>query len=117
MVMLGVHRNGAAIFRNRAADVLELHGGVVNVEAVGEHVVQAPQNDVARGGRNVVDQHMAAEGMGARTETPDVQIVDVQHAIDASHRRGDFLQSYAARKTFEQNIQRFADDVPSRPDD
>lgn len=59
-VVVLVYRDGAAALGNRTADVLELHGGVRNVKMVRQHAVEGPQNGVARRGRHVGDEHVAA---------------------------------------------------------
>src|ERR1700674_4221350 len=86
-VLLLVHsyRDGAAGFRNRAAYVLELHGGVGDRESRLEHSVEAAQDRVAGRGRDVFDQHVAAQRVSAGTQAPDVQVVNVEHALNGSH--------------------------------
>ena len=53
--------------------------------------------------------------MGFRADTPDVEIVNVVDAFDSADRRLNFLQLHATRGTFEQNVQRLADDAESGP--
>src|SRR5262245_37157152 len=116
-VLRRVHRDSASAFGDGATDMLELDGSVVDVEAVGEHVIQAEQDDVAAGGRDVFDQHMATERVGAGAEAPDVKIVYVENAFDGAHAGGDIRQVNAAGQAFEQDVQRFANDIPGGPDD
>ena len=89
--------DGTAGFRDRAAYVLELHGGVRDREPLLEHTVETAQNRVAGRGRNVFDQHVTAQRMRAGTQAPDVQIVNVEHALNAAHGRAHIPQTQAAR--------------------
>ena len=117
VTLSGVHRDDAAGPGNGAAHVFELDGGVVEMEAIAQHPVEPGEDAIALRGRHVLDQDVAAQRMRARTEAPDVQIVDVEYAIDAAHRGDDVIEIDAARQAFEQNIQGFTNDVPCRPDD
>src|SRR5260370_33065740 len=70
VIVRHVHRNRAAVFRNRAAHVFELHGGVRDPETPVQHRVQAAQNGIAGRTRNVLDQHVADQRERARPQTP-----------------------------------------------
>src|SRR3954464_13684789 len=54
-----VHRDGAAALGDGATHVLELNGGVADIEAVGQHAVDAAQNRVAGRRGHVVNQNVA----------------------------------------------------------
>jgi len=86
VVMMLLGRNHAPVLGHRAAHVLELHGGVMNMKLAAQHLVDAGQDAVAGRGRHVFDQHVTAQRVGARSQAPDVQIVHVQHAFHAAHR-------------------------------
>src|SRR5258708_5846665 len=77
--------NHASAFRYGAPDVLELNCGVADSEAVAEHGIQALQNSVAGRRRDVLDQGMTAQRVGARSQAPDVQVVHIEHARDLAH--------------------------------
>ena len=110
-----VDRDGAPALGDGTAHVLELHGGVRDVEALGQDFVDAPQDAVAGGGRDVLDQHMAAQRVRARPEAPDVQVVDVQDAVDRAHPGGDILEVNPPRQALQQDVERLARDVPGAP--
>src|SRR5437867_10391850 len=80
MLVMRVRSAGkhASAFRHHASDVLELNRGVADRKAVAEHRVELLQNAVARRGRHVFDQRVAAQRVSAGAETPYVQIVHVQ---------------------------------------
>src|SRR6185369_12780528 len=112
-----VDGNGAAVFGDRATDVLELDGGVRDMKTIGEHGVESLENGIADGEGNVLDEDMATECVSAGAEAPDVQVVDVQNPFDGAH-PGDHLgEADAPRQAFQQDIQRLANNVPSTPDD
>lgn len=113
----GIHRDDAARTRNRAAHVLELNGGVVEVEAIAQHPVEATKNAIALRRRHVLDEDMTTESVRTRAQTPDVQIVNIKHAIDVAHGDDDIIEADAARKSLKEDIQRFTNDVPCGPDD
>src|SRR5579863_827476 len=87
MLLLGYR---AMRLGQRAAEVLKLDGGVADVEAVAQHVVDPPQDGMAGRGRHVLDQHVAAQSARFRTEAPDMEVVNVDHARHAAERVGHF---------------------------
>jgi len=46
---------------------------------------------------------------------PDVQIVDIEYALDSSHGGSHVVKVDAPRETFKENIQGLGDDVPGGP--
>src|SRR5436190_127015 len=98
--IVGMHGDGAAGLRDRAAYVFELDGGVGDVEAVFEDLVEAAKDAVAGRGRDIFDQDMAAQRVSARAEAPDMEVVDVEHAVDGAHGGGDIAEVNAARQAF-----------------
>jgi len=99
-----------------AAGVLELDGGVADVEVVAEDVVELEEDTGALGGRYVGDGDVAGEGGGVGTETPDVEVVDVEDAFDLFHAGADGSQRDAAGDGFEKDIEGFADDAEAGPE-
>ena len=82
-----------------AADVLELDGGVADLEVLAEQLVELDQNAGACRRWNIGDGHVAGERARLRAEAPDVQIVYVDDALDGFHAGADFRErdSRAAR--------------------
>ena len=99
-----------------AADVLELDGGVADVEVVLEHVIELDQDAGALRRRNVGDGHVAGQGAGVRAEAPDVQVVNVDHALDGFHAGANLGERDAAGRAFEKNIEGLADDADAGPE-
>src|SRR5262249_31403556 len=89
----------------RAARVLELDRGVVNIEAFAKKAIDIVQNRIALGRRHIFDQHVAAQRARLRTEPPDVQIVNVDHASNAANLLDDLRQLESLGQTLEQNIE------------
>src|SRR5579859_6501760 len=100
-----------------AAFAFELDGGVVDVEAVFGERIDFEQDAIAFGGWDVIDLYVAGEGVGLRTEAPDVQVVDVDDAFDGLHTGADFVEGEAARGAFQEDVEGFADDVGGAPED
>src|ERR1039458_2572849 len=73
------NRDGAASFGNGAAQVLELHGAMEDVKPLGQHVVQSAQQHIAGRRRNIGNRYVTAQRARARSQAPDVQVMDVQH--------------------------------------
>ena len=71
-----------------ALGVLELDRSVMDFVPA-QNIVDALQDRVARRRRHVLDEHVAAQSMRARTQAPDVQIVNIDHAVDATNRLRD----------------------------
>src|SRR5579884_3934017 len=79
--------------------------------------VDPAQNDAAFRGRHIPDQDVTAEGVGAGSKAPDMQIVDIDDAVDLAHGADDVLEAHAPGKALEQNIERLTGDVPCGPQD
>jgi len=106
----------ASVIGQEARDMLELNGRVMDAEA-GEDAVDTRQDALTCRWRHIFDQYVSAQRMRMRAETPDVKIVHVEDTFDSGHRLGDVGEFDAARQSFEQDIERFANDVPGRVDD
>ena len=83
--------------------MLELDRGMGDLKSA-EHIVDALQDGVAFRRRHIFDQHVTAQRVRAGTEAPDVQIVNVDDAIDLAHCSGDLVEFHATRQAFEQNV-------------
>src|SRR5665213_453522 len=112
----GIHGNHAPGAGYRATRMLELHRRMVNVEPVREDVFNLAEDVIAQRRRHILDQHVAAQRVRVRAQTPDMQIVNVEHAVDLADSPGHLLQFKAARQSFEKNVERFARNIPGRPD-
>src|SRR5690242_14372564 len=111
--MTGIGGDLAGALRQNARNVLELNRSMTNAESA-KNFVDAPQNRFAFRMRHVLDQYVRAERMRVGTQTPDVQVMNVLHALDIAHRFGDATQFEAARQSLEKNIQRFTNNIPGR---
>src|SRR5579872_3100470 len=87
-----LHGGSAVSAGEHAFYVFELDRGVPDLKARAQDVIDPLQNRIAFRRRHVVDQHVAAQGAGVRAEAPDVQVMDVNHALDAAQFGGDVLQ-------------------------
>ena len=65
-----------------ANGILELDGGVVNVEAGCQHAVHTAQDGFALRGRNVFNIDVAGERVAVRADAPDVYVMNIVHAIN-----------------------------------
>src|SRR5450755_1088648 len=115
VVFLLAHRNHAAV-GNFAIYVLELDGGVVDVELLVEAGLYVAQDAFAYRRRNVGDGNVAGQGAGFRSDVPDVQVVDVVDAFDGANRGCDAVDLNAARGAFEQDVQGLAHDAGAGPE-
>src|SRR5258707_1112158 len=115
-VLLGRCNHGARGVREGALGVFKLDSSVIDVESA-KQVVHPVQDGIAFRSRHVFDQHVTTQRICARSEAPDMDIVNVDHADDLPHRAGHFRQFQPARKAFQQHIQRFLDDIPGTPND
>ena len=103
------NRNHAAM-QLLAAGVFELDGGVGDAEVLLEHVVEIDQDAGALRRRNVGDADVAGQGAGLRAQAPDVQVVDVDDALDGLHAGADLRQRAIARRALQQDMRRLARD-------
>src|ERR1035437_4648404 len=105
-----------AAFQLRAAHVLKLDGGVAYLKALLEQLVEPGQDAGALRRRNVGDSHVAGQGAGIRAETPDMQVVDVDHSLDGPHAQANLRERDAARRAFQKNIEGLADNAHAAPE-
>ena len=78
---LKLRRSGAAM-RRLTAGRFKLNSRVSDVEALTQGTVDTNQNVAALGHRHLGDGDVAGERMRLRAKTPDMQIMDVEHAVD-----------------------------------
>ena len=98
-----------------AACGFKLNGCVGDVEPVSQGAVDALKDAAAFGHRHLRDGDVAGQGVGLRAEAPHMQVVDVEHAVYGGHGFADFAKLKAARGSFEQDVQGFADDSYGTP--
>ena len=67
-----------------ALDVLELDGGVVDVEAFRQNSVHCTQDLLALRGGDVFNQRVATQRVRVRRQAPNVYVVNVDQALDSS---------------------------------
>src|SRR6476661_3084673 len=75
---LTVHVVGAAAFH------LDLHRCVVDPEFAVQLRNHGPQDLLTRGDRLFVDENVTTAGDHSRADGPDVEVVDVEDAVDGS---------------------------------
>jgi len=68
-----------------ATDVLELDGGVADLKMIFENMVELDEDAGAFGGGDVGDGDVAGQSAGVRSEAPDVQVMNVDDALDGLH--------------------------------
>src|SRR5947209_3085511 len=90
----------------------DLYRRVVDLEVVIEVVPHRPQDLLAFPHALLGDQYVAATGDHARPDSPDVQIVNVQHAIDVSHGRDHRRHVHAMWRAFEKDGHALPQDPP-----
>jgi hypothetical protein len=125
VAMMTVRISGAGHFFNgdyaavcfRAADVLELDGGVADVVMIFENVVEIDENAGALRWGNVGDGDVAGEGAGVGAEAPDMEVVDVDDAFDGFHAGANLREGTAAWRAFKKDVEGFADNADAGPED
>lgn len=77
---------------------------MVDVEPAMEQRVQFPKDAVVSG--NILNDHMAAHGVLARGERPDIEIMDLANPGDLSHCRGHLGEVDVRGCGLEQDVDR-----------
>ncbi len=93
-----------------AAVGLELEGGVGDVEAVPEDVLDGLKDDGAVGdghlpGIERFHGDVAGEGDGAGAEIPDMEVMDVGDTGDGLHDAADIFEGEVPRGAFEEDVE------------
>ena len=110
----GLGRRNAA-FEELATNVFELNSGVADLKLFAEQTVELDEDARAFRWRNVGDGDVACQRARMRAKAPDVQVVDVDDALDGFHAGTDLGRRAAARRAFEEDVQGFADDADTGP--
>src|SRR5215469_15010705 len=97
-------------------DVLELNRRVTDVKLVVQAILDVAQDALAHRRRDVGDGNVTGERMRFGADTPYVQIVYIVDALDGANDGFDLLQLHPARRAFQKNVERLANDAESRPE-
>ena len=97
--------------------MLELDGGVADLKMIFQNMVELDEDASAFRRRNIGDGDVAGQGARVRAEAPDMQVMNVDNALDFFHASANGGQRDAARRAFEQDVESFADDADTRPED
>src|ERR1700678_3471249 len=106
-----------ATFQLGADVVLELDGGVGNLEVFLEHMIEVDQDAGTFARWNVGDADVTGQGAGLRAEAPDVEVVDIDHAFDGLHAGTNLRKRAIAGGAFKENVERLADNAQTGPED
>src|ERR1700691_1747415 len=85
-------RRSNATLQRLTADMLELDGRMAYLELPVESIFEADENACALRWRNIGDRDVAREGARVRTQAPDVQVVNIDHAFNRFHDRTNLVQ-------------------------
>src|SRR6266487_1650695 len=77
-----------------------------------QHRVERLQDRRATAGRQIVDHHVAGEGVHIAANAPDVQVVHILNAPHQLYIVDQVRYGHALRRRFEQDIQRLAQQTP-----
>src|SRR3954470_8059986 len=118
MAVVAVAADGDVAAMGDVADlVLELDGGVVDVEVVGESAADLLHDLVAFGKRDVGDGDVRGKRVGVGANAPDVQVVDAADAADVFEVPDDVLGMHAGGHALEKNVEGLAQDAERGPQD
>ncbi len=83
----GCHRlrRSNAVLQRLTTDMLELDCRVIDLELPVESIFEADENACALRRGNIGDGHVACQGARVRAQAPDVQIVNIDHALNRFH--------------------------------
>src|SRR5918998_554237 len=82
------------------ADVVDLEGGVGDTVLAGEEVFEVAAASVAVFA--LADEDVGGEGREAGGDGPDVEVVDLHHALCGGHLAACFFSVYAAGGRFQE---------------
>ena len=99
MMLLLAHGNNAAV-GDFADFVFKLDRGVHDAEVVVQALFHVAQNSLAHRWRNVRDRDVARERAALRADVPDVQVVNVVHALDFAQRGFEDFKIESAGSAF-----------------
>ena len=92
-----------------ADHVLELDGGVVDVELFPQLRLYPAKNGLAFRRRDIGDSDMAGERVAVAADGPDMQVVDIVHSRNAGDFPGQSFQVKPLGRALQQNVQRLAE--------
>ena len=98
-----------ASVRDLANLVFELNRRVEDVELVGEALIEPLQDRLTFRGAQVGDANMAGERMSFAANTPHMQVMHVDDALDRLHSLRHPIEFDTARGAFQQDIEALAD--------
>jgi len=116
VMMFGFADRDDAAVGDFAFDVFELDGGVDHAEIMLQDFFHVTENAFAGRGRDVGDGDVAGERVAFRADAPDVQVVDVIHALNLANGRFDVIEPHAARSAFQQDVHGLAQDADRGPE-
>src|ERR1700722_13641009 len=96
-------RRSNAALQRLTANMLELDGGMVDLELPVESIFEVGENADALRRRNIGNRHVACEGARVRAQAPNMQVVNIYHALNRFHDRTNLVQRDAARRALEQD--------------
>src|SRR5262249_52321638 len=82
--------------------MLELNRGVADMEALVKKPVDSTQNPDALGERNIGNRDVAAQGVSARAEAPDVHVMNCLDTLHAQHGRNHVIEANATGQALEE---------------
>src|SRR5579863_1953130 len=88
-----------------ASFVFKLNCRVLNGEMIAQNVIELEQDAGALGWGNIGDADMTGERMAVGAEAPDVQVVDIQNAVDFLHASPDLTERNAARRALQEDVE------------
>src|SRR5581483_997162 len=97
--------------------VLKLDRGVMNSKLTGKHLTDPLANSFTLRSRHVEDVNMTGECIGARSQAPDMNVMNSSYSGNSKHRLRDAVQAHSLGKAFQQDIGRIRDDAESGPED
>ena len=86
--------------------VIDLQGGMGDLEALLEHLLEGPANRVTVG--VACNQYVSGQNRVTGRQLPHVQVVHFLHVLAAGHGEPDLVGRHALRRAFKQNADRFA---------
>ncbi len=95
----------------------ELDGGVVDLEAMLQGVVDFLEDRAGLGEGAVADGDVAGESVGVGGEAPDVEVVDTEDAGDLLDGGADLGDLEALGGALEEDVEGLADDAGAGPED
>src|SRR5439155_11940185 len=106
-----------AVELTRGMRVLELNGGVVDSKPGGEEFADEVRDLFRLRCRHIEDQNMAGKRARFRTQTPDVDVVDLADAGDFEDGAGHGFKPNSFGQAFKQDVGGIGEDFDGAPQD